>query len=793
MADHVDRQLANYSLLHQISQDSLTTSYLGEHLRLGTKAVIKVFHNKLVGDDKERFLEGARRFAHLEHPHILRLLDVGVEGGTAFLIMAYAPHGSLRQAFPKGTQLSPSRIVPYVKQVASALHYVHNQGLIHQNVKPENMLLGPDNEILLDDFYFPLLTQGSNFLSRPEMIGTVDYMAPEQLRGRPQPASDEYSLGIVVYEWLSGNPPFHGSFTEIANQHISTPPPPLHEKIPTISTEVERVVLTALEKDPRRRFATVQAFATAFEQASQPTPVISSAPPFAVAPQSQFAPLTALDTQLSHPDQPESVDTQVSQAIQPVSIDTQLSHSAQFSTVNTPPSQYTPIPTTSLKRPRSRLSPMRIAVLVLVILLLITGGFAAAFFGRNVLGTHADQSLTSTKQNQGHTSTAMPSVVHPTQTPLPATLTSCPATGTARAAVMPSLVRGSDQNIIYIADQGTLDNPISGAIERHDVTNGAATIEVLKMPQAYITEAHVSQNGQWILFTAKVAGQFQLRMVRVDGQSLQTLFCASSQETIFGTEWTFDQKVVVFDKGGQSGPPNTYLLDINSGNLQLELQPTSSLGYKPRLWLSSTKLYMVGIVPNSDAIQNIYLLDTQNGPNQHDGNLKQIASISRSCADFDSSYDNNLLFISQCTGGFDTQQGPSSINIQLSIGSVQNTIYSTSMLAVTTVRVVDPLTLLVMVENTTGDTSQNGLWRINTDGTELTRLTTDDQGIQGLCPFSQFSWSNLSIDGTMYALQLNNPKANLSSMAYGSLKGGPLTQFDTTTGTEMYLVGWTTL
>ena len=777
MADHLDRQLANYRLLRQIGQDSLTTNYLGEHLRLGTKAVIKVVHSKVAEDDKERFLKGARTLALLEHQHILRLLDAGVEDGIAFLILAYAPHGSLREAFPRGNRLSPSSVVPYVKQVASALQYAHNQGLIHQHVRPENMLLGQNNEILLDGFYFPLLIRGSNFLSIPE---TVEYIAPEQLQGRPQPSSDEYSLGIVVYEWLSGSLPFRGSFTEIANQHVSTLSPPLREKIPTISTEIERVVLTALEKDPHNRFASAQAFATAFEQASQPVQIMPSTPPFAVALQSRFAPLT-------------DVDTQVSQAVQPMRMDTQLSQPAEFSTVETPPSAYTPVLTTSLQRPRSRLSPARIVMLVLVILLLITGGLAAAFLGRNVLGSHANQTLISTKQGQGHTSTAIPSVSNATQTTLPPTLTSCPAPGTARAAVMTSIDLGSDQNIIYIANQGTLDNPISGAIERHDVTNGAPSIEIVNMPQAYITEAHVSQNGQWLLFTVRVAGQFQLRMVRVDGQSLQTLLCASSQETIFGTEWTFDQNVVVFDEGGQSGPPDTYLLDINSGKLQLELQPTSNFGYKPRLWLSNTKLYMEGLVPNSGAVQNIYLLDTQKGPNQHDNDLKQIASIAGSCADFDSSYDNNLLFISQCTGGFDSQQGPSSINIQLSIGSVQNTIYSTSTLAITTVRVVDPLTLLLLVENTTGDTSQNGLWKINTDGTELTRLTTDNQDLQGLCPFSQFSWSNLSRDGTMYALQLDNPKTNISSMAYGPLKGGPLTQFDTTTGSQMYLVGWTTL
>jgi hypothetical protein len=358
---------------------------------------------------------------------------------------------------------------------------------------------------------------------------------------------------------------------------------------------------------------------------------------------------------------------------------------------------------------------------------------------------------------------------------------------------MNPLVLGSDQNIIYIADQGTLDNPISAAIERHDVTNGAQSVEIIRMPQTYIEEAQVSQNGQWILFTAKVAGQFELRMVRVDGQSLQTLLCASPQNTIFGTQWTFDQKVVVFDEEGQSSPPSTYLLDITSGKLQLELQPSSNLGYKARLWISSTKLYVVGFTPNSDTIQNIYILDTTKGANQQDNELKQVANFSQSCVDFDSSYDNNLLFISQCTGGFDTQQGPSSINIQLSIGSVQNTIYSSSALAVTTVRAIGPTTLLLMVENSTGDTSQNGLWTMNTDGTELRRLTTDSDGSQGLCPFSQYSWANLSLDGTMYALQSNNLKTNTSSMAYGAMKGGPLTRFNAVIGTQLYLVGWTTL
>src|SRR5579864_8770342 len=104
-----------------------------------------------------------------------------------------------------------------------------------------------------------------------DMAGTIAYMAPEQIHGKPRPASDQYALGIVVYEWLSGNRPFHGSFTEIAVQHAGAPPPSLREKVPTLSPDVEQVVMTALAKEPKERFGSVQAFAHALEQAGIPT------------------------------------------------------------------------------------------------------------------------------------------------------------------------------------------------------------------------------------------------------------------------------------------------------------------------------------------------------------------------------------------------------------------------------------------------------------------------------------------------------------------------------------------
>jgi hypothetical protein len=149
------------------------------------------------------------------------------------------------------------------------LQYAHDQKLIHRDIKPENMLVGRNNEVLLSDFGIALVAQSSRYQSTQDVVGTVAYMSPEQIQGKPRPASDQYSLGIVVYEWLSGVRPFHGSFTELCTQHMFAAPPPLRERVPTVPPDVEQVVTTALAKDPKQRFMNVLAFANALEQASQ--------------------------------------------------------------------------------------------------------------------------------------------------------------------------------------------------------------------------------------------------------------------------------------------------------------------------------------------------------------------------------------------------------------------------------------------------------------------------------------------------------------------------------------------
>src|SRR5437660_4544005 len=179
------------------------------------------------------------------------------------------PNDTLRQRHTRGTHLPPSTVLEYVKQVANALQYAHEQKLIHRDIKPENMLLGQRNEVLLSDFGIAFIAQSSHYQGTRDVVGTVAYMAPEQIQGKPRPASDQYALGIVVYEWLCGTRPFNGTFTEIAVQHTIVPPPPLREKIPTLPRDAEEVVLMALAKDPQQRFASIQAFANAFEHACQ--------------------------------------------------------------------------------------------------------------------------------------------------------------------------------------------------------------------------------------------------------------------------------------------------------------------------------------------------------------------------------------------------------------------------------------------------------------------------------------------------------------------------------------------
>ncbi len=276
--ERVGQQLGNYRLLRLLGRGGFAEVYLGQHIYLNSYAALKVLHTTLKDREIEGFVKEAQTLARLVHPHIVRILDFAVQDDIPFLIMEYAPRGTLRQRYPRGTCLPLDTIVSHVMQVASALQYAHDQHIVHCDVKPENMLLGPHDEVLLSDFGLALLL--SHTIStgpqakKQTPAGTASYLAPEQLRNEAGPPSDQYALGVTVYEWLCGRPPFQGSFLQIATQRISASPPPLRALLPDLSPAIEEVVLKALSREPEQRFAQVQDFATALADACRCDPLV---------------------------------------------------------------------------------------------------------------------------------------------------------------------------------------------------------------------------------------------------------------------------------------------------------------------------------------------------------------------------------------------------------------------------------------------------------------------------------------------------------------------------------------
>jgi serine/threonine protein kinase len=267
--DRTGQQLGAYRLIRLLGRSICSEVYFGEHLHTDFPVAIKILSGHFTKNDMQKFLMQATALAQLKHPHIVHVTDCGLDGNTPFFVMDYAPNGNLRQRHSKGTHVPLETVVSYVRQIAEALDYVHNHKLIHRDIKPQNMLLGSNNQVLLSDFGIAIPSHSIDAIRSNDFEGTVVYAAPEQLQGKPRRSSDQYALGVVVYEWLCGEWPFCGSFAEVAHQHLSTPPPGLHEKNSTISPAVEKVVLKALAKEPVRRFAGIKEFADALEQASQ--------------------------------------------------------------------------------------------------------------------------------------------------------------------------------------------------------------------------------------------------------------------------------------------------------------------------------------------------------------------------------------------------------------------------------------------------------------------------------------------------------------------------------------------
>lgn len=258
--------VARCRLKQIIEKGQFSSAYLGEHIHLNKPVVVKLHHVRLSKQEEQRFHREAERIVRLRHLNILPVLEYGIHEENPFLVMDHVPNSSLRERHPRGLPVPLPVIVPYVKKIAEALQYAHDRKIIHRNIRPENILIGPDNQILLAGFGVPIIQSNLSSLNHPS-TGAHFYMAPEQFRGKHHAASDQYALAVMIYEWLSGERPFYGSATEIVTKHRESPPP-LYKKVPELPPAVEQVVLKALAKKPGMRFKSVLEFAAALEEAS---------------------------------------------------------------------------------------------------------------------------------------------------------------------------------------------------------------------------------------------------------------------------------------------------------------------------------------------------------------------------------------------------------------------------------------------------------------------------------------------------------------------------------------------
>ena len=271
-------RIGKYRLLELLSEGRYTDVWLAERIDIKKKVAIKILFPQEVRAGNARllakklFFNEAQTLAQLADPHIVQAFDYEEEEehGWSYIVMEYAPFGSLADRYAPGERLPLSTVKAYTSQMGRAIHYIHTQGLIHRDIKPQNMFLKTRSLVLLGDFGLVTRNHGKHYpWMKMEFGGTRIYMAPEQEGGEPCPASDQYAYATIVFEWLTGYWPFYGDARELAWQRRHLSPPSIRVLVPEIPAAVEWVVLTALDKSPNHRFKTMLDFTLEFEEACQ--------------------------------------------------------------------------------------------------------------------------------------------------------------------------------------------------------------------------------------------------------------------------------------------------------------------------------------------------------------------------------------------------------------------------------------------------------------------------------------------------------------------------------------------
>ena len=250
-----------YQLLEPLGKGGMAVVYRARDLMLERLVAVKVLREDYSGDAafQERFRQEAKAAANLSHPNIVTMHDFGLDNGQLFLVMEYVPGTDLKMLIKQRGRFSPEEAVPLLIQACAGIGYAHRAGLVHCDVKPQNMLVTPDMRLKVADFGIARALASIHPEEQSDVVwGSPQYFAPEQASGAaPSPASDVYSLGVIMYEMLTGSLPFQATTaTDLARLHIEEDPPLLSEMVPEISPTLEQILSKVLSKEPSQRYRT---------------------------------------------------------------------------------------------------------------------------------------------------------------------------------------------------------------------------------------------------------------------------------------------------------------------------------------------------------------------------------------------------------------------------------------------------------------------------------------------------------------------------------------------------------
>ena len=265
-----------YRILRKLGTGGMANVYLAEDEDLGRRVAIKILNDRYASDEAftERFRREAKSAAALSHPNIVSIYDRGDADGRPYIAMEVIEGKSLKELIVGSGPLPISEAVAYAKQILSATRFAHRHGIIHRDIKPHNILLGHEDRLKVTDF--GIARSGASQMTEVgSIMGTAQYLSPEQARGAPvTAASDLYSVGIVLYEMLTGKTPFNGETPiEIAMKHVNDPPRPPSEHRRDIPPELDQVVLRSLSKDIHERYGSAEEFSADLDRVEAGLPV----------------------------------------------------------------------------------------------------------------------------------------------------------------------------------------------------------------------------------------------------------------------------------------------------------------------------------------------------------------------------------------------------------------------------------------------------------------------------------------------------------------------------------------